>query len=113
MKLENMIYADSGFFRIFTFRFIKGNPQHALDAPNSIVLTESAARQIFGKEDPMNKSFLVNNKALFTVTGIIPDVDRFHLKINAVASFISLKSFHDEADFLTRMVPGTTILILI
>jgi putative ABC transport system permease protein len=102
MKLENMIYADSGFFRIFTFRFIKGNPLHALDAPNSIVLTESAARKIFGKEDPMNKSFLVSNKALFTVTGIIPDVDQFHIKMNAVASFVSLKSFHNEPDFLTQ-----------
>jgi putative ABC transport system permease protein len=102
MKLENMIYADSGFFRIFTFRFIKGNPLHALDAQNSIVLTESTARKIFGKEDPMNKTFLVNNKALFTVTGIIPDVDRFHIRMNAVASFISLKSFHDEPDFMNR-----------
>jgi putative ABC transport system permease protein len=102
MKLENMIYADSGFFRIFTFHFIKGDPQHALDAPNSIVLTESAARQIFGNEDPINKSFLVNSKAVFTVTGIIPDVDRFHIKMNAVASFISLKSFYDEPDFLNR-----------
>lgn len=101
-KLENMVYADSGFFRIFSFRFIKGNPRHALDAPNSIVLTEGAARQIFGDEDPMNKSFLVNNKAVFTVTGIIPDVDRFHIKMNAVASFVSLKSFYSEPDFLTR-----------
>ena len=103
MKLDNLVYADSGFFHIFSFRFIKGNPRHALDAPNSVVLTESTARKIFGNEDPMNKSFMVNNKVILTVTGIIQDVDRFHLKMNAVASFVSLKGFYDDdPDFLNQ-----------
>ena len=35
------------------------------------------------------------------MTGIIQDVDRFHLKISAVAPFVALKAFHDNADFLT------------
>lgn len=100
-KLDNLVYADSGFFRIFSFRFLKGNPYHALDAPNSIILTESSAKKLFGSEDPMNKSFQVNNKLTLTVTGIIQDVDRFHLKISAVAPFVALKAFHDNADFLT------------
>jgi len=101
MKLDNMLYADSGFFNIFSFSFIKGNPAHALDAPNSIVLTESTARKIFGDADPLNKSFVVNSKFTFTVTGIIRDVDGFHLKMNAVASFVSLKALYDkDPDFL-------------
>jgi putative ABC transport system permease protein len=49
----------------------------------------------------MNKSFLVNNKLELTVNGIIRDVDRFHLKISAIAPFTALKAFHDNADFLT------------
>jgi putative ABC transport system permease protein len=102
MKLESMIYADSGFFNIFSMRFVKGNPVHAIDAPNTIVLTESTAKKIFGNEDPMNKTFIVNNKVTFTVTGVIKDVNRFHLKINAIASFISLKSFYDSPDFLNK-----------
>jgi putative ABC transport system permease protein len=102
IKLENMIYADSGFFNIFSFRFIKGNSRHALDMPNSVVLTESTAKKIFGSEDPLNKSFFVNGKALFTVTGVIKDVHRFHLKVDAVASFITLKSFYSNPDFLNQ-----------
>ena len=90
MKINNLIYADSGFFNIFSFRFIKGNPKHAMDDPNAIVLTESMARKIFGDEDPINKSFMINNKVTYTVTGIIKDVKRFHIQVNAVASFISL-----------------------
>ena len=102
MKLENMVYADSGFFNIFSFRFIKGNPEHAMEMPNSVVLTESSAKQIFGTEDPMNKTFLVNGKLFFTVTGIIQDVQRFHLKVDAVASFISLKGFYNNPNFLNQ-----------
>lgn len=99
-QMDNLVYADSGFFRIFSMRFIKGNPDHALDAPNAVILTESSAKMLFGNEDPMNKSFLVNNKLILTVSGIIEDVDRFHLKISAVAPFVALKTFHDNADFL-------------
>jgi putative ABC transport system permease protein len=100
MKLQNIIYADSGFFNIFSFRFINGNPHHAIDLPNSIVLTESTARKIFGSQDPMNKSIKVNNKLTLTVTGIIEDVNRFHLKVNAVASFKSLQEFYNNPEFL-------------
>jgi putative ABC transport system permease protein len=100
-QLDNLVYADTGFFRIFSFRFIRGNPEHALDDPNSVILTESSAKKLFGNEDPMNKSFLVNNKLMLTVTGIIKDVDRFHLKISAVAPFVALRAFHDNANFLT------------
>jgi len=102
LKLENMIYADSGFFKVFSMRFIKGNPEHSLDLPNSIVLTESTAKKIFGNEDPMNKSFMVNNKVTLTVTGIIRDVNRFHLKVNAISSFVTLMEYYDRPGFLTQ-----------
>jgi putative ABC transport system permease protein len=102
MKLDYMIYADSGFFNIFSFRFIKGNPEHAIDMPNSVVLTESTAKKIFGSEDPMNKTFIVNGNITYTVTGIIQDVERFHLQVDAVASFISLKEFYNDSNFLNQ-----------
>jgi putative ABC transport system permease protein len=102
MKLDHMIYADSGFFDVFSFRFVKGNPHYVINVPNYIVLTESTARKIFGDEDPMNKSIMVNNKVTYTVMGIIEDVTRFHLKINAVASFVSLREFYNNPDFLNQ-----------
>lgn len=102
LQLDHMIYADSGFFNIFSFEFIKGNPKRSLDDPSAIILTESTARKIFGNEDPMNKSFQVNNNLVYTVTGIIRDVSRFHLRVNAVASFISLKDQYGQPDFLHK-----------
>lgn len=43
------------FFDIFTCKFIKGDPQTALDDPNSLVITESTALALFGNEDPIGK----------------------------------------------------------
>lgn len=102
INLSNLAYADSGFLDIFTLRFISGNPRNALNKPNSVILTETTARKLFGKEDAMNKTFMVNNKAVLTVTGVIEDVSRFHLKINAIAPFSVLKTFYDHPDFLNQ-----------
>src|ERR1700743_1167379 len=43
------------FLKIFPFPFLEGNANSALKNPYSIVLTESTAKALFGKEDPINK----------------------------------------------------------
>ncbi len=102
MLMNDVVYADSNFFEIFTFHFVKGNSKYCLNTANSIVLTESTARKIFGDEDPMNKSIQVNNNVVYTVTGIIEDVSRFHLNVNGVVSFLSLKEVYGNPNFLNQ-----------
>lgn len=102
MKIDDLIFADSSFFNVFSFSFLKGNPKHAIDELHGIVLTESLAEKIFGDEDPINKSITLNNKVTYTVTGIIRDVNNFHIKMNAVAPFISLQEYYSNPVFLTQ-----------
>ena len=73
---EDRIYmADPGFFRMFSFPFIKGNPEIALADRNAIVLTEDAAVRYFGTEDPIGKVlYLAQDKADFMVTGVIENI---------------------------------------
>ncbi|MDQ2656218.1 MAG: ABC transporter permease [Bacteroidota bacterium] len=53
---EKIQYVDSTFLDVFTYKAIEGNMNTALDRPNSIVLTRSAAIKYFGKnEDPIGK----------------------------------------------------------
>jgi putative ABC transport system permease protein len=68
------LFADDGFFNIFSYRFIKGNAATALRLPNSIVITQKLALTLFGKEDPINKIIKRNNQLPLTVTGVIEDV---------------------------------------
>jgi putative ABC transport system permease protein len=43
-----MFYADSSVFNVFTHKFIYGNPENALNEANTVVLTESLSKKIFG-----------------------------------------------------------------
>ncbi|MBK0379177.1 ABC transporter permease [Mucilaginibacter segetis] len=68
------LFADNGFFDIFSYHFIEGNPSTALKLPNSIVITKKLAKTLFGNEDPINKIIKRNNELPLTVTGVIEDV---------------------------------------
>lgn len=72
---EKKIYlVDSNFFSFFSFRLLQGDPATVLRNPLSIVMTASAAKKYFGKEDPMGKVVDFNKKMRLTVTGISEDV---------------------------------------
>ncbi|MDB5365336.1 MAG: transporter permease [Rhodospirillales bacterium] len=72
--VESVGTVDPNFFRIVTIPFIAGDPDHALDEPNSIVLTRSLATKYFGTDDPMGRTLELQNAATGRVTGIIADV---------------------------------------
>ncbi len=65
---------DSNFLQVFTFPLLKGNPKTVLNDMHSIVLTETLAKELFGKEEAMGKIIKIDNKENFTVTGILKDL---------------------------------------
>jgi ABC-type antimicrobial peptide transport system permease subunit len=67
-------YADTGFFSVFNFPLLKGNPTTALNSTNSIVLTKPLAEQLFGKEDPIGKTVRIDSGDYVTVTGVLKDL---------------------------------------
>lgn len=67
-------FVDADFLKIFQYNVIKGNSKTFLKNPNSIILTETLARSLFGNEDPMNKIIKLGNSELLKVEGIIADV---------------------------------------
>lgn len=66
--------ADQGFFEIFSFRFLEGNPATAFSDKNSLVMTESTARKYFGDEPAVGKSVLMDYTWSMKVTGVIADI---------------------------------------
>jgi len=71
---NNISFTDPSLFKIFTFPFIKGDPNTALSAPFDIVLTEAIALKYFGSNDIIGKSLLLNGKHPVTITGVIKNV---------------------------------------
>ena len=73
LKLQSR-YADANIFALFDYTFLSGNPANALTDPNSIVLTETAAEQLFGTKNVLNKSVKFEDQASLKVTGVIKDL---------------------------------------
>jgi len=84
-------FVDTSFLGMFDFPLIEGDRQSALQKPNSIVLTQSAARQLFGTTDPIGKtvSHFGGDTLLYTVTGILKDVPA-----NSQFQFEALQSYN-------------------
>ncbi len=81
--------ADPTFFDVFSFPFIKGNPETALEENYSVVLTEKMAKKYFGSEDPVGKILTLNNEQDIQVTGVIGDVPpQSSLQFDCVVPYI-------------------------
>ncbi len=63
---------DSGFFSMFNFNLLEGNEQTLFPNINSVVITQSTAKKLFGNEEALGK-IVGYNKELFTVTGVLQD----------------------------------------
>lgn len=68
--------ADPDLLDIFNFDFIYGQPNDALDAPNSIILFKYAAERLFGESNPIGESILIGEDELWTVTGVLEPIQQ-------------------------------------
>ena len=90
-------FADSTFFKIFSFKLLRGDAEKVLTLPKSVVLSQSMARKYFGEEDPLGKTLQINNRDDYTVTGVMEDVpDNSLLQFDFVASFSSLEQSREQ-----------------
>ncbi len=90
-----LFYADASVFNIFTFPLVAGNPETALSAPNTIVISESTALKYFGKDEAINKTLNINDQD-YVVTGIMKDMPKnshFYGQI-----FASMKTFEKDPE---------------
>jgi putative ABC transport system permease protein len=85
------LYANEGFFDVFSFPLAKGSAGTALKQPNSVVLTESTATKLFGHADPMGK-VLKFDTVNYTVTGVLEDIPKLsHIHFEMLVSLSSIK----------------------
>jgi len=71
---DNIRAVDPSFFQMFTFLFLKGDKNTALNSPYSLVLSEKIAEKYFSDENPVGKLISVNNTHEFTVTGVMKNI---------------------------------------
>ena len=97
---RKFLYADSTLFDIFNFEFIYGKPENALRKPFSIVLTENMSSKIFGKENPVGKEILLDNKHPYIVSAVIKNIKNLHFDFNAVTAAQNVNRINGNNNFL-------------
>jgi putative ABC transport system permease protein len=71
---------DAEFFKVFTFPLTAGDPDTALQEPNTVVITETMARKYFKGEEALNRTLTIDGLD-FRVSGVMvdfPDNSHFH-----------------------------------
>jgi len=72
---EPGMYVQPDFLSIFSIRLLRGSAA-SLNEPYSMLLSVSAAKALFGDQDPVNKIVKVDNKSSLKVTGVYEDLPR-------------------------------------
>lgn len=89
---DAFLFADPEVLKVFTLPLVAGNAATALAQPFSVLLSESAARKLFGDADPMGQVIRFKDYLDLKVTGILRDLpEQSHLRIEFLASFATVE----------------------
>jgi putative ABC transport system permease protein len=110
---QEIYFADSSLFSVFTIPFISGNPDKALKTAYSIVITEDIAKKIFGRENPIGKVLKLQGRSEFKVDGVVKNMPaQSHFTFNILCSFETLRE--EQKRQMERWIgfPNYTYLLL-
>ncbi|MBP6237757.1 MAG: ABC transporter permease [Saprospiraceae bacterium] len=107
-------FADRNLFEIFDYKLIEGDPNTALNAPRSLVISEALSKQLFYNENPVGKSVRFKNTGvnpigvdhgnqetdygLFTITGILDqNPGKTHLPFQVLTSLETIRALAKDS----------------
>ncbi len=82
-KLNNVLAADSSFFKVFSFEALYGDLKTALNGPNKAVISETEALKLFGKKDVVGENLVHTDFGQYQITAVIKESElKSHLDFN-------------------------------
>ena len=105
---KNFLYADSSFFKMFSFPLLEGDASSVLGMSNKIVITQNMAKKYFGTAEAVGRVLKVGDDD-FEITGIAADApSNSQMQFDFVASFTSLVHARTEkwmeANYITYLL---------
>jgi putative ABC transport system permease protein len=98
---KDLIYAEPSIFKVFDLDLVKGNKSTLLTKPNTAVLTEEMSGKIFGNENPVGKSFKVDNNTNIEVVGVLKNIPKTsHLAMDVVISLLPAAKDTNQINYL-------------
>jgi ABC-type antimicrobial peptide transport system permease subunit len=98
--IEDVIYTDEQYFKLFSYQWLAGNPKGVLSEPNEIVLTKKRAAKYFPNLSPhkiLGKILIYNDSVPVKVVGIIANFkERSDFIFQEFISFKTAHNLHEE-----------------
>jgi putative ABC transport system permease protein len=105
---ETLTFVDTDLPSVFTLDFVQGDPNSALDEPNSLLISESYAQKYFGNADPIGKTLEMGTSGDLnsTVTGVFKDLpENATIRFDLALPFSTFEKAYGPAD-LWQQMPG-------
>jgi putative ABC transport system permease protein len=100
-ETTRFLYADSNFFRFFSFRLLRGDPDRVLARPLSVVLTQTAAKKYFGNRDPIGETLTMDKQYQLEVTGVAADMpSNSSIGFDLVGSIATMRRVEKDKGYL-------------
>ena len=100
----DVFFADSTIMDMFSFVFVNGNPEGALEEKFTVLITEAMSKKYFGDENPIGQTLLFSNSRPFKVTGVLKNFpENSHLRFNMLVPYDNMYDLEtDQAAALMR-----------
>jgi putative ABC transport system permease protein len=72
-KVQKIVSVDNDFFKLFHTGMVKGDAKAPFKGLDEGIISESLAKKIFVKEDPIGKQILFNHEVPLTIVGVVKD----------------------------------------
>jgi putative ABC transport system permease protein len=96
---KQIFYTEASFFDVFTVDVISGDPRAALNMPDRVVITQSAAQKYFPAGNPIGGTVEFDNGAKFTVGAVVaPFPERSHFQFDILAPIQTHPMFKQRQD---------------
>jgi putative ABC transport system permease protein len=96
---EGFTFADPEILQIFGIKMIYGDRHSALSKPYTIVISKKKADKYFPNENPIGKTFILNNNKdrIYTVGGVMEDFPKnAHLKYDFLLTMTGVEMWNGE-----------------
>lgn len=91
---EDIVYADSGFFDVFSFPLKKGSKENLFKVANEAVISETTALKMFGDLNPIGTVLEMGDISI-TIVGVMKDVpENSHFSASMVLSSATMHDYY-------------------
>lgn len=85
---QDVFFADSSLFNMFSFHVVKGDARRLLHEKFTVVITEEMARKYFSSENPIGESLTFSGKVPFKVVAVVRDFPaQSHIRFSMLAPY--------------------------